>query len=657
MDHGKTALVRALTGVDADTLQEEKLRGLTIQAGVAPYKMRSGGQISFVDVPGHERFVKNMVRGISGIDIAALVVAADDGVMPQTREHMDILRLLDVKQGLIVVTKVDLVDEELVELATAEIEELVRGTFLEGANCIAFSATTLAGMSDLENELLRLCQQAVPKRPDGVFCLPVDRAFHAHGFGTVVTGTIASGGVRQKDALEVYPAGIYDTARFLQVHGEEVDAANAGQRVAINLPRIPLGKVRRGMVIGKNGGLRSTHILNAQFQYLSSQSKSLENFTRVRFHTGATETNARMVFMDKEILEPGETALVQLRLSQPVTPRPFDRYIIRCLSPVTTIGGGTILEIEKRKYKSPDLSKIEHLKLLVNGDTGHIIENALKQRKTSLSTVEELAVQTGIDSKEIDDIIKALEEGGSVVRIRPDRLFYKANEEDLKACITHALAHFHKKNPLKMGISRDDLHSSHLGDADSQLFKYLLAQLEGTGVVTTTDGTVRMTDFEATLTPRQEEIRRKVEVLTTDNLIMNASLLLDGFEGGESREAQEVISYLARIGELIYIEKSNLQRRHPLRKGVYLHKKSLEWVKRLVRGHIREHGRIGMNDVKALTGTNCSCAGALLDHLDTIRFTLPVGENRVLWKDGGQVNGSVSSQGSIATESKDAAGL
>lgn len=655
MDHGKTSLVRALTGVDTDTLQEEKLRGLTIQAGVAPYKIHSGEQISFVDVPGHERFVKDMVRGVSGIDIAALVVAADDGVMPQTREHMDILRLLGVKHGLIVITKVDLVDEELVELATAEVEELVRDTFLEGAHCIAFSAVTLAGMPELEDELMRLCQQAVPKRKEGVFCLPIDRSFHVNGFGTVVTGTVASGSVLQKDALEIYPSGLYDTARFLQVHGDEVPAAYAGQRVAINVPRTSLEKVRRGMVIAKRGGLRSTHIVNAQFEYLSSQAKPLENFTRVRFHTGASETNARMVFMDKEILEPGEAALVQLRLSQPVAPRLFDRYIIRCLSPVTTIGGGTILEIEKKKYKKTDASKIEHLNLLVKGDKNDIIENALKRRATSLSTIDDLAAQTGIDTGEIGVIIKALEEKGDLVRIKHDCLFYAANEGELKRRITDAIEQCHKENPLKAGISRDDLRASRLGEVDTQLFKYLLAQLETKGVVTTTDGTVRMTDFEPTLTQRQEELRCKIEAITTNNLIMNASPLLGNFDESESREVQEVISYLTRVGELIYIEKSNLQKRHPLRKGVYLHKKSLEGVKRLVRNHITEHGGIGMQDVKTLTGTNCSCAGALLDHLDTIRFTLPVGENRVLWKNGSQVNDSVSSHGSLATESKEAA--
>jgi selenocysteine-specific elongation factor len=648
-------MVKALTGVDTDTLKEEKLRGVTIHAGVAPYKMRSGKQISFVDVPGHERFVKNMVRGIWGIDIAVLVVAADDGVMPQTREHMDILRLLDVKQGLVVITKVDLVDDELVALARAEIEELVQGTFLESAKCMPFSAVTLAGMPELEDELLRLCQQAVPKRREGVFCLPIDRAFQVNGFGTVVTGTIASGGVIQKDGLEVYPSGLQDTARFLQVHGEGVEAAYAGQRVAINLPRIPLGKIRRGMVIGKSGGLRSTHMVNAQFEYLSSQTKPLENFTRVRFHTGATETNARMVFVDKEIIEPGETALVQFRLPEPVTPLPFDRYIIRCLSPVATIGGGTILEIEEKKYKKTDAVKIEHLELLVKGDKDDIINSVLRQRKTSLSTAEDLAVQTGIDRREIDAIIKALEDRDKIVRIRSDRLFCKTNGQDLKERITGAIGHFHRKNPLKMGISRDDLRSSSLGDVDGQLFRYLLAQLEGEGVVTTTDGTVRMTDFEPTLTHRQEEIRGKIEALTSDNLIMNASLLMDGFDKSESREVQEVVSYLTRMGELIYIEKSNLQKRHPLRKGVYLHKKSLEGVKKLVRNHIAEHGHIGMHDVKALTGTNCSCAGALLDHLDTIRFTLPAGEKRVLWKDGGQVNGFVSSPGSLTTESKETA--
>jgi len=657
VDHGKTALVKALTGVDTDTLKEEKLRGLSIHAGFAPYTMSSGERIAFVDVPGHERFVKNMIRGISGIDIAVLAVAADDGVMPQTKEHLNILQLLDVKEGVIVVTKVDLVDDELVGLAIAEIEEVAEGTCLEGVRCIPFSSLTRTGTEELEAELSRLCRKAVPKDRDGVFSLPIDRAFHIRGFGTIVTGTITSGSINQKDAVEIYPSGFHDMARFLQVHGEQVKTACAGQRVAINLSRIPLVKIRRGMVIGKRGGLTSTHMVNAEFQYLACQTKPLENFTRVRFHTGASETNARMVFIDKEIIEPGENALVQFRLSEPVTPRPLDRYIVRCLSPVTTIGGGTVLEIEKKKYKKTNMSKITHLKLLMKGAEEHIIENALKDRKMSLATVEDLSVQTGIGMAKIEGIVKALEYRGDVVRLGIDRLLYKTNGENLEKDAREAIERFHEKHPLKMGISREDLRRTAMSNVGTQLFTYLLTQLERKGVIATTDGRVWMTGFEATLTPRQEGIRRIIEVLTTDTLILNASFLLGRFDESESLEVQEVISYLVRTGELIYIEKSNLQKKHALRKGIYLHKKSLAGVKGLVRDHIKEHGQVSMHDVKNLTGTNCSCAGALLDHLDTIRFTLPVGENRVLWRHGSQVKGSVTCPGSFATKNKEAAGL
>jgi len=638
VDHGKTSLVKALTGVDTDTLKEEKARGLSIHAGFAPYTLSSGEKIGFVDVPGHERFVKNMVRGVSGIDVAMLAVAADDGIMPQTTEHIDILTLLGIKHGVVVLTKADLVDGELMELAREEVREAIEDTFLEHARCIRFSALTSEGKEALEHELADLCSQVVPKNAGGVFALPIDRAFQIRGFGTVVTGTIASGMIRRKDSIEIYPGRLRDSARFLQVHGENVDEASAGQRVAVNIPQVGLREIRRGMVLGHVDRLISTHIVNAQFVYLSTQTKPLGNFTRVRFHTGASETNARMVFMDQEVIYPGQTALVQFRLSDAITLLPFDRYIVRCLSPVTTIGGGTVLEREKKKYKRRNQSKSEYLTLLLDGTEDEVIESAIKTNGMSSLACEELSAKTNISAQSIGQIIESLEEKGKVIRLNNGYVVYKSNAEKLGDRILKQLRAFHANNPLEFGSSKEDLRLSFFHNVDPRLYDYLLSELKKKRMIVMNDGVVSLPDFQISLTETQKRILRRIEKLTTDNLILNATTLMSAFGDGDFKEVRKVLAYLTRIGDLLYIEKSNLQKKHALRKGAYLHKNTLADVKDQVRNHIEQHGQISVRDMKKLTGTNSSCSGALLDHLDTIHFTLPVGENRILWKSADKTN-------------------
>lgn len=634
VDHGKTALVKILTGVDTDSLREEKKRGLSIRAGFAPYRLSSGQQIAFVDVPGHERFVKNMLRGISGIDVAVLVVATDDGIMPQTTEHLDILKLLGIRHGTVVLTKIDLVDRDLIELATEEIQELTHETFLEGARCLPFSSVTLEGKEELECELARICASVLPKNQDGGFCLPIDRAFHIHGFGTVVTGTIASGTIRQRDPVEIYPLGKQDSARFLQVHGKSVTEACAGQRVAINLPQIALGDIRNGMVVGCPGGLRSGQIINAEFHYLASQTKPLRNRTKIRFYTGASETNALMVFMDKEVVNAGETVLVQFRFAEEVTPRPFDRYIVRCLSPVTTIGGGTVLEIETKKCRKFDKVKTDYLKLLVDGTDDRIIETAIKNNRTASFSVDVLSAKTGVSIERTKEIISSLEKNGDVIQLEYQQFFYKSNSVEIRNRILKCVAAFHDKNPLKTGLPKQELRLSHFAYLDEEIFNYVAGELEEEGVLVMSKGAIRLSGFAPRLTRHQKEIKKTIEELAMRKLLLNSSSLVDAIGNEDAIEAQNVISYLTRIGELIFIKKSNLQRGCALQKGVYLHKRALENVQELVRDHVTRHGKISIRDMKTLAGTNASCSGALLDYLDTIQFTLLVGEHRILWKSG-----------------------
>ena len=645
VDHGKTALVKALTGIDTDTLEEEKRRGLSIQPGFAPYHLPSGQEVAFVDVPGHERLVKNMVRGICGIDVATLVVAADDGVMPQTREHLNILNLLGIRQGLVVLSKIDLVDEELKEMAKEEIKEITAGSFLENALCVTFSARTLEGKQDLENALEKSCQTSLTKNAEGVFCLPIDRAFHMRGFGTVLTGTIASGKIGKKDWVEIYPSGKRDIVRSLEVHGDVLKEASAGQRVALNLPQVSFSEIQRGMVVGGVDALTSTHLLNAQFHYLTSQIKPLSNRTKVRFYTGASETNALMVFMDKEAVHPGETVFVQFRLLDKVTPLPFDRYIVRSLSPVTTIGGGIILEIESRKYRKWDEPKLQHLKLLIEATDDEILENIIKEETSSPIFIKDLSKKTRLGPKKLEQILTSLEEKRIILSLENDQFFHRGTYNTLRNQMLDIVREFHEANPLEPGISREDMRFSYLKHLDIRLFDFVIEELKKEKVILADDGIVCLADFKVSLSPKQQVIHSLIEqfAIQNQNILFTLKGFLSTLDNVNAGEVQNVISHLINTRELIFIKKPRLQKRHPLQKGAYIHKKSLEQVKQIVEQYVSKRGQISIHELKGLTGINCSRAGALLDYLDSIQFTVPVGENRILRRNGSKTAEPMSS--------------
>lgn len=632
VDHGKTALVKALTGIDTDSLQEEKQRGLTIQPGFAPYSLPSGQNMAFIDVPGHERFIKNMLRGICGIDVAMLVVAADDGVMPQTREHLDILKLLGIRQGLVVLSKVDLVDQELIAMAMDEINDLTRGSFLEGAPCVPFSVRTLEGKAEIETALETLGETSLTKDPEGVFCLPIDRVFHMRGFGTVVTGTMASGKIGKEDEIEIYPSSIRDRVRSIQVYRKKVNEAYAGERVALNLPQVGLSDICRGMVVGEPGSLMSSHFLNARFYYLASQTKPLQNRTRIRFHTGASETNALMVFMDKDVVRPGESAFVQFRLLDRLTPLPFDRYIVRTLSPVTTIGGGTVLEIARRKFRRGGGANVQYLRLIMDGADDEVIENVIKEETCCPICIKTLSSKTGVSRKRIEKILTSLEEKCRIVSLGNDQFFHREKYDAMKIQMVNVIKQFHETNPLERGIPKEDMRSSYFRHIDIGVFEHLIEELLKEDVIFTNKGIVRLADFQAHLSPTQEIVRSAIEEFATQkqNAVFTMNALLIAMNHADPREVHNVVSFLTKVEDLIFVRNPRLSKRHPLQKGAYMHRKNLEGIKNIVGGYVAKHGQISIVDLKELAGINCSRAATLLDYLDSIQYTVPVGDSRIL---------------------------
>jgi selenocysteine-specific elongation factor len=453
IDHGKTALVKALTGIDADRLKEEKQRGITIDIGFADLAIGEF-RFGFVDVPGHERFVKNMLAGAHGVDLVMLVVAADESVMPQTREHFDICRLLHVKSGLIALTKSDLVDEELLELARAEVEDFVEGSFLEGAPIIALSSRTGEGIEELKEALANLAASVEPKMKSAVPRLPVDRAFSIKGFGTVVTGTLIAGEIAVDDELEIMPAGVRARVRNVQVHGEDTDRALAGQRTAINLQGLNLDQVDRGSVLAPAGRLQATLMIDARLEVLPSAPRPLAQRGRVRLHHGTSEVIARVVILkgsgfgvsgsgledesenaelgtrrsERDSIEPGGSAFVQLRLEEPMTALPGDRFIIRSYSAQVTIGGGVMIDALPLKHRTRDVAARGLLERLEEADLAERVAIFIEMTGSQAMSQTEIAARTGASDEQITAATQELKRTSRVFEVTTAPLVFLSSE-------------------------------------------------------------------------------------------------------------------------------------------------------------------------------------------------------------------------------------
>ncbi|MDD4170142.1 MAG: selenocysteine-specific translation elongation factor, partial [Desulfotomaculaceae bacterium] len=403
VDHGKTALVKAMTGVDTDRLKEEKERGISIELGFTSLELPSGRKAGIVDVPGHERFIKHMLAGAGGFDLVLLVIAADEGVMPQTREHLDIIQLLQVKKGVVVLTKADLVDEEWLELVTEEVREFLQDTVLEKAPLVTVSAVTGQGIAALLELLDHVAEETESKTAAGTPRLPVDRVFSVTGFGTVVTGTLVAGQLRVGDMVKVQPAGLTARVRSLQVHGKKVEVAGAGQRVAANLAGLEVEQVSRGSVVAGTDSLVPSHRLDVHLLLLDSADRPLKNRERVRFHIGSGETLGRVVLLDREELAPGATAYAQVELEEMVAAVKGDRFVIRSYSPLWTIGGGTVIDAAPgRKHKRFRSEVLGALATRERGTPEEILEHYLRDNAT-LPEIADVAAGTGLQVSEVKE--------------------------------------------------------------------------------------------------------------------------------------------------------------------------------------------------------------------------------------------------------------
>ena len=512
IDHGKTSLIKAVTGVNTDRLKEEQARGITIELGFASMDLPGGWHLGIVDVPGHEKFVKNMVAGATGIDMVAMVIAADEGVMPQTREHMEICTLLGIQHGLIALTKTDLVDEEWMELVIEDIRDFSRGTFLEDCPIIPVSSATGEGIEAFVDALDALSSE-VPERPiTNLFRLPVDRVFTMKGFGTVITGSLVSGKVRVGDTIAIYPSMITSKVRGIQVHNESVEEAGPGMRTAVNFQGLEKASVNRGEVLSTPHSLKPSYMVDVSLHFLKSNQKPAKNRTKVRFHTGTSEVFGYLVLLDREELQPGEDIVAQLRLDTPVSLVRDDRFVIRSYSPVRTIGGGKVLNPVPQKHKQFQEDVVSGLKGLIDSQPEDVVSFHVQDADVAGVTFSDLIIMTNLPEKKLGAITQQLSSTRDIIQIdKETRLFvHKSVFDTLQEKTTSALDKYHQKNPLKAGMSKEELKSKFPVQAADKLFGAVMNQMLKANTIVQESDVVKLAGHKVSLGFDQESIKKKV---------------------------------------------------------------------------------------------------------------------------------------------------
>jgi selenocysteine-specific elongation factor len=619
IDHGKSALVEALTGTHPDRLEEEKRRGITIALGFA-FLEEEGVRFGFVDVPGHERFVSNMLAGAAGLDLVLLVIAADESIKPQTREHFDICRLLGVKRGVVALTKSDLVDADTAGLVRLEVEEYLRGTFLENAAIVPVSAKTRAGLPELKKELQRLAREIRGKDAAHYFRLPIDRAFAIKGFGSVVTGTLISGGVGANDEVHLFPPGKLLRVRGVQSGGKAVERASAGQRTAVNLAGIEHTALKRGMVLATPGKFRATRRIDARLELLPSASK-LKQRSRVHFHAGTSETVAEIVFYGCNELAPGQSALAHLRLQEEILVLPGDRFIVRQFSPVTTIGGGAVLDALARRPLTRDASRVAFLETLERGDKVDMLE-AMAHRSLGGIAFDDIAARTGWLDTEISVAAGKLMASGRAKNVSEPLILVPAKAfEEIRQKIAERVERFHKENPLLPGISREDLRASLGRRVRAETFRAALEELAAQKKLELQGELVKRAGSTVTLDPEEARAKQEIETaFAASGLTVPAVKEVLGKLPVEARRAEKILQILLREKVLVRITPE-----------LIFHRDALAHLKGQLSTYKKAKGeRISVPIFKDLTGITRKYAIPLLEYLDRERLTRRVGDERVI---------------------------
>ena len=621
IDHGKTSLVKALTGVDTDRLKEEKERGITIELGFTFLDLPSGIRLGIIDVPGHEKFVKHMVAGVWGIDLVALVIAADEGVMPQTREHLDICRLLRVKTGLVVLTKIDLLDRELLELVEEEVTGIVEDTFLKDAPILPVSSVTGEGIPQLLSALDLLSQEIRERSSGGLFRLPIDRVFTMKGFGTVVTGTMISGSLSLGETIQVLPSGLEGKVRSLQVYGRSVEKTVAGERAAVNLQGVETSAIERGDVLVRPNTLSPSRLIDAYLEYLPDAPRSLKHRTKQRFHVGTTLTNASIFLLDRDELAPGETGFVQLRLESPVVALPQDRFVIRGSSAIQTIGGGVILDGHPDKHKRFSASVVADLSLLKDGTREQALRQHIDHSGVGGVNLEELLNRVEMSPSDVQSIIRQMAGRGDLLVIDSEKLkvIASGSYQMLRGRALAQLGEFHQRFPMKSGLSKEELRTKLPPEIDVKLFQILISELIQSKEVVLEKDKLRLSGHHISSVDLKG-LAKRVEAAVLKGGLQPPSPKELSEEWSETEgEVRAIFEHLVHEGVLVRIKNE-----------MYFHRIPFENLREKLVTHLKKHQEITTPQFKEMAQASRKYVIPLIEYFDQTKLTLRLAEKRVL---------------------------
>lgn len=626
IDHGKTSLIKALTGINTDRLKEEQKRGITIELGFANINLPSGQKLGIVDVPGHEKFVKNMVAGATGIDIVALVIAADEGIMPQTREHIEICTLLGIRHGIVTLTKIDMVDEEWLGLVQEEVADFTQGTFLESAPVIPVSSVTQQGLPKFLQALDQISAGIEEKSSIGLLRLPADRVFSMKGFGTVITGTLISGKVAVGDQIMIYPSKVTSKVRGLQVHNESVTLAEAGLRTAINFQGLDKTEVHRGDIIAFPDTLVPSYMIDVALHYLPGNPKPLKNRVRIRFHTGTSEILGVVILLDREEVAPGENVLAQIRLESPVCLVKDDRYVLRSYSPVRTIGGGPILNPIPPKHKRNRPGIIDRLSTIANAeDPEQIVLLHLVEAGFYGYTFNALLLMTNLAEKQLDRLLQNLMSKRQIIQIDKEKKNYVHLEifNKLQGMVHTYLENYHKKNALKGGMPKEELKSKLPDTVSTKLFMLTLQHMtQSSKSIVQEENIVRLSTHKVALGLDQSQLREKI-ITAYKKAGLTPPYFKDLCQELETPlpPAHQVLSLLVEEGLIIKVKED-----------LYYHHQPLDELKQKLVDFLVAHGEIDTPQFKDMTGASRKFVIPLIEHFDATQLTIRVGDMRRLRK-------------------------
>ena len=618
IDHGKTTLIKALTGRNTDRWEEEQRRGITIDLGFTYFDLPSGDRAGIIDVPGHERFINNMVAGVVGMDMVLLVIAADEGIMPQTREHMDILNLLGIEKSIIVLNKCDLVDEEWMELVEEEIKEELEGTFLEHAPVVKVSAATGEGLEVLIDTISQMTSdEMMTKDISTIPRLPIDRAFTLSGFGTIITGTLVSGTITKDDLLEMYPIGKECKIRSIQVHGQDRKECYAGQRVAINLSNVKKREIKRGCVLAPPNSMKNTDLLDVRINVLESSMRVLTNHTRLHFFTGTSEILCRAVLLDKEEIGPGESGFVQLRLEEEIAVRRGDKFVIRFYSPMETIGGGVILEPNPGVKKRFQENVIEELKRKESGSSADVIELHVREREDTLITTAELAKLTALSIDEVqEDISELLSQGlVQVFAMRKDTYVWHADSiRAAKQTLDKALREYEEKYPYRYGMKKAEVQMTYFQKIKPNVFDKIVEMLIEEGCLKRVDEFLCTPQYQVKKDTRYDKVSGiLLDTFTNAKYDFVRYSEID-FKGTVKETADDILNILLEEQKIVKVTED-----------MYTLTEYMERAKELIQEHLKGEPVITIAQVRDMFDTSRKSAKPIIEYMDSIKVTKKTG--------------------------------